>query len=82
MKLHKEISARVREMLKNDNMNLQQGFLSAFSQDVNHLLQDYFEGCADAKIDIQLLESGSYKVSIETACKRIKTFCTTTEFLS
>ncbi len=77
MKAERDIAKRMREMLTQDKLGIKEGFSSALMNDLNKLLNDYFELDAPVEVEVELKENGKYAVNISAVADRVKQFETT-----
>jgi len=77
LKAERDIAKRMREMLTQDKLGIKEGFSSALMNDLNKLLNDYFELDAPVEVEVELKENGKYAVNISAVADRVKQFETT-----
>ncbi len=77
MKRDREIAKRMRDMLIHDKVGVKEGFSTALTGDLNRILNDYFDLTDAAEIDIVLMDSGEYRITVSASATRIKQFETT-----
>ncbi len=79
--MDRQISARLKDMLTKDKMQVQEGFYTAFCGDAKRVLDDYFELLDKPNVKIELQDDGNYKLSIDATAIKIKSFQTTRNFV-
>lgn len=77
MKVAKDISSRMKEMLLDNKIGVKSGFINVLNKDVNKLLNDYFQLNYDVRVDINQIENGDYLIEIKGVASKIKQFETT-----
>lgn len=77
MRIQKQVISRLNNLLAKDKLGLNDGFMTAFRSDINHIVGDYFALETQPQIDVQAQENGTYKVLISATATKIKEFGTT-----
>lgn len=77
MRVDREISKRMRDILTKDKVNIKEGFFTALSKDVERLCKDYFQTEGKINIEIEQGDDGKYEVKISFLASKIKQFETT-----
>lgn len=72
-----DVSKRMREMLTQDKLCVQEGFVAAMKGDVTRLFDAYFVLASPVQISIDQVAGGAYEVSARFTASDIRRFDTT-----
>jgi septum formation topological specificity factor MinE len=74
-----EMKKRLGDMLTRDKVGVNEGFMTALDNDVNKLLNDYFELDKKCGIKVSQGENGKYILTLSASASRIKSFLSTAD---
>lgn len=77
MRIDRDISMRMRDMLTHDKVDIRAGFSAAMTKDLQKVLGDYFELSAPVHVEVCQQNDGKYSVSVNCVASRIRQFDTT-----
>ncbi len=77
MRVERQVSYRLREMLTEDKVGIKDGFRSLLTRDIVRVLKDYFDLKGLISISIKQDENGDYVIEIKQKASGIKQFETT-----
>ncbi len=77
MRVERQVSYRLREMLTQDKVGIKDGFRSLLTRDIERVLKDYFVLKGALNISIKQDENGDYAIEIRQKASGIKQFDTT-----
>ena len=77
MRIDRDISARMRDILTRDKVDIKEGFSTAMTKDLQKTLGDYFELSSPVRAEVSQQSDGSYLVSVTCSAARIRRFDTT-----
>lgn len=72
MKKNNQLS-RIKDIIINDRLDVDDGFLEVFKIDLNNLIQQYFYVLGDSKVNIEKINN-TFNVSITFLSSQVKQF--------